>query len=123
MSAQKGTRALGETDWSRWLRDVTRETSIRGIASATGVTHTTVRKWLLHGVPPDRAWSIAVKFRADPIELLVLLDRITPEQVGDLNYRAIVEYAPTTILTEELHKRATTVRRDHPNISLHKQRA
>lgn len=114
---------MGETNWSRWLQDVTRESSIRGIASATGVSHTTVRKWIVNGVPADRAWRIALKFRADPIELLVLLDRISSDEVPDLNHRALVEYAPTTILTEELHKRATTVRREHPNISLHKRRA
>ena len=118
---KRGTRAMDETKWFRWLRAATRETTIRGIARAAGVSHTTVRKWIAQGVPPDRAWDIAVRFRTDPIELLVLFGRIEPGQVPDLNYAAIAQYVPTFVLTEELHRRAETTRREYPHIKLQKR--
>jgi len=112
---------MDETKWLRWLRTVTRESTIRGIARAAGVSHTSVRKWVAQGIPADRAWDLAVRFQGDPIEVLVLFGRIDPEQVRDLNYAAVAEYMPTWVLTEELNRRALITRQQYPHIKLQKR--
>lgn len=112
------TRSVRDTDWGRWLSTTTHETTLRGIGTAAGVSHTTVRRWISRGVPSDRAWSLAVRYHADPIELLVLLGKLQPDDVSQLNYAAIVKYVPSVILTEEIHRRATLVMQEHPEYTV-----
>lgn len=88
------------------MRGITREESARAIARATGVSHTTVQRWISKGVPAEIVWELTVRFNADPIEALILLERITPDQTAVLNYSAIVKYAPDHALTAEIHRRA-----------------
>lgn len=97
---------MGETKWALWLRTVTKEDSVRGIARAAKVSHTTVQRWIAKGVPVETVWELTLRFNADPIAALILLERIAPSQTGDLNYSAIVKYAPEHTLTSELHRRA-----------------
>ena len=110
--AKNGTSALMRTHeldgntWGCWLREITREETIRGIARAAEVSHTTVRRWISEGVPPPTVWELTLKFRGDPITALVILGRITPEQVSQLNWPAAVRYADADVLTGELHRRA-----------------
>jgi hypothetical protein len=72
-------------------------------------------------VPVQTAWDLTVRFRGDPIETLVLLGRIRPEDVPGLNYTELVKYAPADALTQELHSRTVTVLRAHPDIDLQKK--
>ena len=97
---------MDDTKWARWLRTVTREDTVRGIARATGRSHTTVHRWLTGGVPPSIVWELTLRFRGDPIAALVVLGRINPDQVSQVNYAAIVKYADADVLTGELHSRA-----------------
>lgn len=110
-----------ETKWLRWLRTVTRETTHRSIAKAAGVSHTTVRRWAANGVPARVAWELTIRYRADPVETLLVLGHIEADEVPRLNWRALVEYAPTVALTEETHARATTTRREYPHIKLQRR--
>lgn len=112
-----------DTKWGVWLYRITRERSTRGVANRVGVSHTTVRRWCERGIPPPRAWELTLRFGGDPIETLVLLGRIRPDEVAGLNYAAMVQYAPTVVLTAELHNRATTTKREYPHIKLQKLRA
>ncbi|MDR6907517.1 hypothetical protein J2X63_003225 [Agromyces sp. 3263] len=97
---------MDDTGWLRWLREVTREESIRGIARAAEVSHTTVQRWVGKGVPAETVWELTLRFRGDPIKALMVLGRVTIEQVPQLNFPKIVEYAPEETLTAELHRRA-----------------
>lgn len=97
---------MDDTKWVRWLRKVTREESARAIARSVGVSHTTVQRWISKGMPAEIVWELTLKFNADPVEALILLERIAPDQTGALNYTAIVKYAPEHALTAELHRRA-----------------
>jgi hypothetical protein len=72
---------MDDTKWVRWLRTVTREDSVRGIAKAAGVSHTTVQRWIVKGVPPPTVWELTVRFKADPILAMIVLGRVTTEQV------------------------------------------
>jgi hypothetical protein len=97
---------LEDTKWARWLRTVTGQETVRGIARATGRSHTTVQRWMAKGVPPSIVWEISLRFRGDPIAALVVLGRVTPDQVNQINFAAIAKYADADILTAELHNRA-----------------
>lgn len=97
---------MDDTKWVRWLRTVTGEETVRGIARAAGVSHTTVQRWVTKGVPPQTVWELVVQFRGDPIAALVVLGRITVHQVADLNFGAVLPYVPEETLTSELHRRA-----------------
>lgn len=105
-----------ENVWFRWLKQTTRQGSARGIAKSAGVSHTTVLRWLERGVPASNVWELTVKFRGDPIAALVMLERITQEQVGQLNYAKLVRYAPAQVLTAELHERTVHALRDWPDV-------
>lgn len=105
---------MEDTKWSRWLRTVTKEDSVRGIARAAKVTHPTVTRWISKGVPPAKVWELTVRLHGDPIEALIVLGRITPAQVADLNYAALLSYAPEQALTWELHRRATQRHEEWP---------
>ena len=102
--------------WLHWLAATTGETSIRGIAKRVGVSHTTVQRWALSGVPAQRAWELTVRFNGDPIATLVILGRVTQDQVPHLNYAAIMRYAPAQALTKELHDRTVHVLSAQPEI-------
>lgn len=103
---------MEDSKWLLWLRATTGEESFRGIARATGVTHPTVARWVSKGIPAETVWELTVRLNGDPIAALILLDRIKPAQTGDLNYSAIVKYAPEHALTSELHRRAVKRHRD-----------
>ena len=104
------------TQWLQWLIATTGEKSTRGIARRVGVSHTTVQRWALTGVPPQRAWELTVRFRGDPIATLVILGRVAPDEVSHLNFGAIVRYAPAQALTKELHARTEQVLTARPEI-------
>jgi hypothetical protein len=97
---------LDDTKWVRWLRATTGQDSVRGIAKAVGVSHTTVQRWATAGVPPPTVWEITLRFKGDPIAALVVLDRVPADKVQQLNLAAVVRYADADILTGELHSRA-----------------
>lgn len=97
---------MDDGKWERWLRAVTREDTVRGVARATGRSHTTVQRWIVKGVPPQTAWELTLRFRSDPVETLIMLGRVTPEQVPLLNFTECVRHVSTTTLTAELHRRA-----------------
>ena len=97
---------MDDTKWVRWLRAVTGQETVRGIARAVGVSHTTVQRWASAGVPPPTVWEITLRFKGDPIAALVVLDRVPADRVQQLNLAAVVRYADADILTEELHCRA-----------------
>lgn len=65
-----------------------------------------MQRWVEKGIPPPKIWEICLRFQGDPVQALILLGRITPDQVSDLNHEALVQYAPTVALTGELHRRA-----------------
>jgi hypothetical protein len=88
------------------LRATTGQESVRGIAKAVGVSHTTVQRWVTAGVPPPTVWDITLRFKGDPIAALVVLDRVPADKVHQLNLAAVVKYADADILTAELHERA-----------------
>ena len=96
--------------WEDWLRATTHEESGRDIAKAVGVSHTTVQRWIRTGVPPPTVWELTLRFRGDPVAALIVLGRITPEQVAELNFPAALRYVPEDELTAELHRRAVARR-------------
>lgn len=114
---------MDDTKWLRWLRTVTRVQSQRDIAQKVGVSHTTVQRWVANGIQPATVWQLVVRFQADPIQALVVLGRLEPDQVQDINWAKVAEYMPTVVLTEELHRRALTTKREHPHIKLQKREA
>jgi hypothetical protein len=107
--------------WANWLRDVTGEDTVRGIARKVGRSHTQVQRWIAKGVPPDTVWEITLRFKADPVSALIALGRVTPEQVPQLNWAEIVRYAPAEVLTAELHNRTVTALRARPEVDPKKQ--
>jgi hypothetical protein len=56
-------------------------------------------------------WQLTLKFRGDPVQALVVLGRVEPDKVHELNFDAIVKHAPSETLTAELHRRALEQRR------------
>jgi len=112
---------LDDSKWERWLRSVTRERSVRGIARATGRSHTTVQRWITNGVPVQTVWELTLRFRADPVRSLIMLGRLTPEEVPQLNWAEIVRYAPAEVLTAELHGRTVTALRARPEVDPKRQ--
>lgn len=105
---------MEETKWFRWLRSLTKESSERAMAKRVGVSHTTVQRWVRSGVPPNTAWKLCVRFKGDPIQLIVLLGKIQPEHVPVLNWYAVVRYVPAEVLTAEVHARTVRVLRETP---------
>ena len=57
-----------------------------------------------------------MRFKGDPIEVMVLLGRIQPQDVKDLNWEAVVQYIPAEIITAELHSRTVRAVRARPEI-------
>ena len=112
---------MDDTKWERWLRAVTHEASERGIARAAGVSHTTVQRWIVKGVPVQTVWELTLRFRADPVETLIVLGRVAPEQVTQLNWAALVRYAPADVLTAELHSRTVQALRKAPEVDPRRQ--
>ena len=107
---------MQDTRWGRWLIRLTGETSERAIAKRVGVSHTTIQRWVRSGVPPGRAWGLVVRFKGDPIEVIVLLGKIQPSDVQRLNWDAVVKYAPARALTEELHDRTVKATTEVPSV-------
>ena len=107
---------MNDTEWGRWLTRLTGETSERAIAKRVGVSHTTIQRWVKSGVPPSQAWGLVVRFKGDPIEVIVLLGKIQPSDVQRLNWDAVVKYAPARVLTEELHERTVRATTDTPSV-------
>jgi hypothetical protein len=106
------------TKWRRWLTKTTGEKSTRAIARKVGVSHTTVQRWIAEGVPHARVWELTLRFHGDPVAACVVLGYVSPEDVRLFNYEKVVEYAPTVVLTNELHNRAVTTKREYPHIKL-----
>ena len=102
--------------WATWLRDVTGEDTVRGIARKVGRSHTQVQRWIAKGVPPDTVWEITLRFKGDPVSALIVLGRVTPDQVSQLNWAELVRYAPAEVLTAELHNRTVTVLSATPEV-------
>jgi hypothetical protein len=123
MSALRRTTVEDETKWLRWLRAVTRERSERAIARKVGVSHTTVQRWVAKGIQPETVWRLVVRFSGDPVQAVVVLGWMEPEQVRLIDWAKVAEYMPTYVMTEELNKRAHTTRRDFPHIKLQKLEA
>lgn len=107
---------MEDTSWGRWLHRLTHETSVRAIAKRIGVSHTTVQRWMQSGVPPSKAFELCVHLKGDPIEVMVLLGRIQPQDVSVLNWAAIIQYAPAETLTAELHSRTVRALRASPEV-------
>ena len=114
---------MNETQWSKWLRSITGETTERGIARKVGRSHTTVQRWIRNGVPHTIVWELVLRFHGDPVAACVVLGYVAAEEVSEFNYAAVAEYMPTVVLTEELHKRARKTYRDYPSIKLQKRTA
>ena len=107
---------MGETKWARWLYKLTNESTERGVAKRVGVTHTSVQRWVRSGVPPSRAYELCVRFKGDPFEVMLLIGRIQPHDVQMLNWAAIVQYAPASVLTAELHTRTVLATEADPEV-------
>ena len=105
---------MEKSKWFRWLATVTDEHTERGIARKIGVSHTTVQRWVRGGVPVSKVWELTLRFQGDPISALVLLRRIDEAQVHELNWEAIVRYAPIEVLGTELAARITEGARLYP---------
>ena len=103
-----------KSKWFRWLATVTDEHSERGIARKIGVSHTTVQRWVRDGVPVSTVWELTLRFQGDPLAAMVLLRRIDESQLSELNWAAIVRYAPIEVLGAELAARITAGARLYP---------
>lgn len=99
----------------RWLRQATGKETIRAIATQSGVSHTTVQRWLKNGIPAGALWELIVRFRTDPIEALVVWGFLEDARVAGINYEALVKYAPLEVLTAELNRRALEYRKKNPD--------
>lgn len=99
----------------KWLRDTTGEKTLRGVGRACGVSHSTVQRWLRGGIPTERLTELMVRFNCDPIEACVVWGILLDEHVAQLNYEALVRYAPMEVLTEEVHRRAVEYRTIRPD--------
>jgi len=95
-----------EHNWREWLTNLTGEDSERKIARKVGRSHTTVQRWLAHGVPAQAVSELTARFGGDPIEALVLTGWLKDEHVAGLNYAALVKYVPADVLANELARRA-----------------
>lgn len=118
-SAQMRTQQdLGDSRWERWLKATVGEETVRGIARKAGVSHTTVRRWIADGVPHNAAWELTVRFRGDPALTCVVLGYVQPDEVGKFNYAAVVKYATTKVLVDELARRVDIGREQYPHIKM-----
>ena len=98
--------AVRANKWECWLQETTRKSSSREIAQVVGRSHTTVLRWFARGVPPPVVWELTLRFKGDPVAALVVLGRIKPDEVSQLNFGAVVRYADADVLTGELHRRS-----------------
>ena len=106
-----------------WLKAVTGEGTVRGMARECDVSHTTVQRWLRGELPAGTMTRLIVKFDADPIEASVVWGFLDDENVARLNWAAMVQYAPADVLTAELNERALRYVRDHYPDTLRKMSA
>lgn len=116
-SSQKGT-TVNEAQRLRWLKATTGEDGIRAIARKVGRSHTTVQRWLRHGIPHRIVWELTLRFDGDPVQACVVLGYVAPDEVPLFNYAAVAKYMPTYILAEELVERTRITRELYPHIKL-----
>lgn len=114
---------MDDTKWLRWLRTVTRAHTQRDIARKVGVSHTTVQRWVANGIQPDTVWQLVVRFQSDPIQALVVLGRLEPDQVPQIAWTKVAEYMPTWVMAEEIARRSKITRDKYPHIKLQKLEA
>lgn len=107
--------SVDETRTLRWLRRLTKETSVRGVAQNIGVSHTTVQRWVRSGIPAPEAIQLAIRYRSDPVEAAVIGGLFVEVQVPDLNWALVAEYMPQDVLAREVARRATIYCRTRPD--------
>ncbi|WP_350347212.1 hypothetical protein ABIQ69_11285 [Agromyces sp. G08B096] len=86
-----------------WLRRITGQTTIRGIARSLGRDHTTVGRWVKEGFTLDAVVRISLERDADPYQAL---DEIGWLEEHDSDGMPALQRVPTERLTAELHRRA-----------------
>jgi hypothetical protein len=98
-----------------WLKAVTGEGTVRGMARECGVSHTTIQRWLRGELPAGTLTKLMVKFDADPIEASVVWGFLDDASVAKLNWDAMVKYIPVAVLAEEMHRRAAGYSQTRPD--------
>lgn len=89
----------------RWMVEQTGETTTRGMARVVGVTHPTVGRWLSKGIPVPVLADLVCRFDADPLEAWMAWGLIGPEHVEGMNWEALAQYMPLSVLLGEVHRR------------------
>lgn len=87
---------------------------MRGIARKIGVGSTTVQRWVANGMSAEKVWSLTIRFHGDPVAALVLLSRVDDEELPNLNWAAVVKYAPIEVLADEIAARIAEGARRYP---------
>lgn len=90
-----------------WLKAVTDRETVRDIAKALDVSHTTVSRWIESGIPPEKVVEIAIESHVDVISALVAVGWLKPEDVARLLTSDVLRRIPTHALIAELHRRST----------------
>jgi hypothetical protein len=116
------------TRFQKWLLVSTRGDSIRAIAAKIGYSPDSVARWRDKDTMPAEVLVRLVRvYDADLVEGALAAGIVTEEDIQQA-MPALVRGAPTVLLTEELHRRATSQQRrtssspstvEHPHSGSH----
>jgi len=72
-----------------------------------------VQRWVANGVPHTKVWELTIRFRGDPIAAFMVLGYVDEDDVPNFDFAAVVEYIPTSVLTDEVNRRAHGAAQKH----------
>jgi hypothetical protein len=99
----------------KWVQSATGAQTVRAAAAEIGVNHGTVSRWLKTGIPMNALGALVIRFECDPIEALVVWGYLEEDDIGRLNFDALVRYIPIHTLAREIERRAGVYSQTRPD--------
>ena len=99
----------------RWIESATGTDTLRAAAAAVGESHPTLSRWIRSGLPAGTLNTLVVRYECDPIEAMVVWGFLEDEDIGRLNFDALVRYIPIHTLAKEIERRAAVYSETRPD--------
>lgn len=91
-----------------WLKDVSGNSSMNGIAERTGLPYSTInRRFQLKEIPSDEIIVIARAYGVSPVDALVQCGKLTVEEATGTSAAHALRFCPISDIAAEIVRRNT----------------